>query len=221
MAFAFVQASADAVDSVGTATTVNMTVSATGAGNLVVAVIRMANTSNTCTSVSDNVGNTYALIGPSDNSTNIRLYLAYGVQVTGGATTITANFTGSSATKRCFAGEFSGGASTNATVFDASATANGTSTTPAVGAITTAASGELIIGAANTNGSPGWTAGSGFTQFGSTSGGLRAEYKLSGGASETCPWTLGSSVAWAAIGAAFIPSGGGGPTVNAGFFRFM
>jgi len=220
MAFAFVQASADAVDSVGTATTVNMTVSATGAGNLVVAVIRMASTSNTCTSVTDNVGNTYALVGPSDNSTNIRLYLAYGVQTTGGATTITANFTGSSATKRCFAGEFSGGESTNAAVFDASATANGTSTTPAVASITTAASGELIIGAANTNGSPGWTAGSGFTQFGSTSGGLRGEYKLSGGASETCPWTLGSSVAWAAIGAAFKPSGGGA-SVNSGFFRFM
>lgn len=215
MAFALVQGPVGANDTVGTATTVTITIS-TGAGNLVVVHVRVTGTGNTCTGVSDSAGNAYALIGPVDNTN--RLYLAYGVQVTG-ATTVTASFTGANATKQLIASEYSGGAATNAAIFDASGTGTGTSTTPAVSTITTAASGELIVSVAHAPTAPSsWAAGSGFTIIGAGARD-RVEYKPSGGASETCPWTLGSSVAWAAIGAAFKPASAATP--NAGFFRFM
>ena len=227
MAFAAVQASAEATGTTGNLT-VAITVTSTGAGNLVVVMVRLSNTTDTCSGVSDSAGNTYALLGPFDSGSNPRVYMAYGVQTTGGATTVTASTPGGTATKRCFAVEFSGGASTNAAVFDVSTKGSGTTETSlSVSTLTPAATGELIVAFVSTQSSAtgkSWTAGSGYTLYGGGSGSqtVRGEYNLSSGSSETAPITLNAAgTNWVEIAAAFKPSGGGGPTVNAGFFRFM
>jgi hypothetical protein len=217
-AFAAVQASAEATGTTSNLT-VPITVVSTGSGNLVVAMVRLSNTTDTCSGVSDNVGNTYALLGPFDSGSNPRVYMAYGVQTTGGATTVTAATPGGTASKRCFAVEFSGNASSNAAAFDTYTTGSGTTETSlSVSTLTPAASGELIVAFVSTQSSAtgkSWTAGSGYTLYGGGSGNqtVRGEYKLSSGSSETAPITLNAAgTSWVEVAAAFIPAGAPTPT---------
>lgn len=216
MAFAAVQ---ETTGTAGTGSTVSETVASTGSGNLVVVALRLSTKTETCTSVTDNVGNSYALLAASDSSGR-RLYIAYGVQATGGATSITGNFSGSSATKRVIAVEFSGGASSNAAVFDASAASSGSGTSGSV-TLTPASSGELIVAFINTEGVQTFTAGASYTLYGgaTSSSSMKGEYLLSGTTSETAPMSWTPSAAWSEIAVAFKPSGGA--SVNSGFFRFM
>lgn len=216
MAFAFVQGPAPVA---GTGTTVAITVSATVAGNLVTVRIRSA-TTEVATSVTDNVGNTYVLSSAVDMST-FRTYMAYGVQVTGGATTITVTWAASGVSKSVAADEWSGGAASNAAIFDTSASATGTGTAIAV-TLSPAASGELIVGAINRGtGTGNITAGTDYTIPAADVGRLVCrQYRLSGTTSETAPATIYTSLAWCEIAMAFKPASGGAP-VNSGFFRFM
>lgn len=208
----------------GSGGTLTNTVTATTAGNILcVAVVVTGNGSSieTCSSVTDDKGNTYALIGPVVVTLQSNTYLAYGVQVTGGATTITAHFSGSSFAKRMHADEYNssvGALVSNAAAFDVSTTGTGTSTTPAVSTLTPAATGELIVAVLRPQTSSTQTAGTGYTKYGGVvNGSLNTEYKLSGAATETAPWTLASSAAWAEIAAAFKEPTAGGVLVPAGF----
>lgn len=204
-AFAAVQ-SATQVSS--TSTGVSVTLSATTAGNIVIGFGKTSSTSETLNSVTDNAGNTYAIVGPVDQGSTVRLYLFYGVQVTGGATSVTLNWSGTT-THRCGADEFSGAAATNAAAFDVSATGHASSAAPATGTLTPAATGELIYAACAGDGARTWTAGSGFALYSGTGSiAARSEYNLSGGSTETAPFSVSSSFNWSEISAAFkAPSG--------------
>lgn len=197
----------------GTGSTVSVTVSATGAATIIVASVRVDG-AETCSGVSDGNGNTYVLLGPvTEPSGNSKLYLAYGVQVTGGVTTVTASFSGSSGTKRVNVDEYSGAGSTNALAYDTHQTGTGTGTALATSTLTPSATGELIVAFGLSRNAVTWTAGSGYTIYsGSGTIGIRSEYKLSGAASETAPITISSSQTWAEIAIAFNADSGPTPT---------
>jgi hypothetical protein len=187
----------------GNTTTANLTLTSTTAGNLVVVYGRCLS-SETLNSVTDSAGNTYAIIGPITNST--RFYMAYGVQTTGGTTTVTLTFS-AAGSKRTGADEYhssNGSLASNAAAFDATTSGTGTGTAAATSTLTPAATGELIIGATAVGVAATMTAGTGFTAYsGGGSTAVTSEYKLSGAATETAPMTISTSAAWVDIAAAF------------------
>ena len=198
MAFAQVQTVAFTS---GTSNSLATTITAAGAGNLLVIGMGILGATETLDSVSDDKGNTYVVqaVVAGGGSNEVKLYQAYGVQVTGGATVITSHWSGSTATKRGFVDEYSGGASTNGAVFDASTTGTGTKadvSSPGsayvLSTLTPAATGELIVACYSQDSAAVFTAASGYTMYGDVSaanGVVRSAYKLSGGASETAPST--------------------------------
>lgn len=204
MAISAVQTSAQVA---ATGASAALTLVATGAGNLVVVHINTT-TAQTVTGVTDNASNTYAVSAALDNGAD-RAYQAYGVQVAGGATTVTVTFS-ASVVHRCGADEYSGAAASNVAAFDASTTGTGTGTAVSVSTLTPAETGELIVVTGCTplgDAAATWTAGTGYTLYnGSGAISLRSQYKLSGDATETAPWTLSSSLAWRAIATAFKPA---------------
>lgn len=192
----------------GTASTTVVTLGAAAtAGNLLVVAAAVNSSTVTCTGITDSAGNTWAVIGPETNGTS-RVYLGYAVQVTGGATTVTVSWSDSAATKRAGVDEYSGGASTNAAIFDVSTTGQGTGTALAVSTLTPASTGTLIVAVAASS-TRTYTAGSGYTLYsgGAGSGTLKSQYNLSSAATETAPFTLSSSSAWEEIAASFLPAG--------------
>lgn len=218
MAFALVRAST--IYS-GTGT-LNLNLVGAVQGNLVTCIAWISSQSETLTGASDDKGNSYGTIGPIDSSSDIRGYVIYGVQTTGGAATLTLTFSGG-ATHRARCDEFSGGAADNTAIFDAYSTftAAGNVTSGATGTLTTAATGELIWAGLGFSIGRRLTAGSGFTGYDVTgSQPVNSQYKLSGGASETAPFTLSNSTHAVEIAVAFKPASGGA-AVNAGFFLLM
>lgn len=177
-------------------------------GNLVVVSIKTF-PARTISSVVDSAGNTYALAGTRTSSGGVKSDQYYGVQVVGGATTVTASVSGGATAIRATIDEFSGGKQTNAQVFDRAATNVGTGTSGSV-TIAPISAGELVSAmiapdSTTTSITPGtnYTAG---TLFGTQS----TFYRLSGTISETAPITWTNSVAWAEIASAYIPLGGDG-----------
>lgn len=185
----------------GTGNSVAVTLSATVKGNLVVVHIRLDSTAETCTSVTDDKSNTYTLSSAVDNT--IRVYQAYGVQVTGGTTTVTANFSASTITKRVGADEYGLGveASVNSQVTDVLKSNTGTGTFIQTGIFTPSLSGELCV---MTVGSPSQNHTCSYTAyFGADPCLLKSAYNLSGTQSEN-PNDIGSfGGSWAAIGQSF------------------
>lgn len=198
--FAAVQTATQVVAST---TTVSVTLSPTKVNNLVVAYAGTDNT-QTCDSVSDDKGNTYSTVITVLNGVN-RVCAAYGVQTVGGATTISFNFTGVAA-KRVGADEYSGGETSNATIFDTYTTGTGSSTSLSVSTLTTSGSGNLIFAVCRASGSVTHTAGSGYTSFGGVNPtSTKTQYKLSSGATETAPETISMTGAWTEIALSFKP----------------
>ena len=140
MAFAAVQST---TMTVSTASSVPTTVSATGSLNLVIVHVKVAG-GETLSSVTDDKSNTYAIVGPKIWNTTDRVYQAYGVQTTGGATTVTCTFSASTTGKRVVITEFSGNATTNATAYDKDSNGSGTGTAASVTSFTPTNNGELI-----------------------------------------------------------------------------
>lgn len=109
MGFAFIQAA-----SIGTAgasaTSIAVTVSAVGAGNLLEGVVTFGSgTSSLLTSITDNIGNTYTIKRRVVDSTNGQTAATfYGYNLTGGPTTITANFSSAINYRGISVQEFSG-----------------------------------------------------------------------------------------------------------------
>lgn len=201
MAFATVQSP---TQTTGTGSSVVLTVSSTVVNNLVVVHIKM-NTSETCSSVTDDKSNTYVLSSAVDNGA-LRLYQAYGVQTTGGTTAITCNFSSNAVTKRIGADEYSGNDTTNGATFDVTQTANGgNAQSMAVASFNPAAMGELIVATMAINTVANWTAGSGYTLYSGTGSiSTRSQYRLSGASSETAPSTWDAdSNNWCEIVSAF------------------
>lgn len=177
--------------------------SALTVNNLVVVGIKFTDPTMTLVSVTDSAGNTYTTTNDLPNTQGASHYLAYGVQVVGGATTVTvtANKAGN---HRVTLGEYSGGKRTNATIFDVGSSGNGASgTAHTVTTFTPAAAGELIVAHdGNQSGAGTYTAGTNYTLGGNT-GVVGQEYDLAGTTSETCPFTYSTSSGWGEIAAAF------------------
>jgi len=199
-----------------------ITVSSTTQNNLVVVTIAIFGTTRTLSSVTDNAGNTYELGSAVDNTN--RLYQAYGVQTTGGATSITVTISGSATTLACIADEYSGFAAgnTNTTVNDGRQTGTGTGTSLSVSTLTPTATGRLIVasGIRMADGNT-FTAGTDYTEYGNSTGVYAAsEYRLSSASTETAPFTISSSGTWCEIANAF-KDDPAAPTNTGGFFNFF
>lgn len=201
MAFAIVQASALNTSS---GTSGNITLSSSAQNNLVVVHIRIASTVETVTSITDNVGNTY-VIGTGLIGGTTTQYQGYGVQVVGAATTITVNFS-SSVSFRIGADEYSGGAITNATVIDQSATATGTGTSMSL-SLSPSTGGKLIVATVQTAAIGTFSAGTNYTLSlnSGTAQTLVSMYRLSGSTSETAPATNTQSGAWSEMARSYNP----------------
>lgn len=180
--------------------TVSVTITSSTANNLIVVGIRTT-TAVTVSSVTDNASNTYAVSSNVDIGGN-RIYQAYGIQTTGGATSVTVTVSANASTS-AIVNEYSGFSSgnTNATAYDGVATGTGTGTSLSTSTLTPTASGALIVCTMRANGGS-LAAGSGYTAYGIIGTITGMQYKLSSGASETCPATA-SSGDWGIIGMAF------------------
>lgn len=172
--------------------------SPTTIGTLVIVHIVLSTTARTVTSVEDDGGNTYIIGTAIDNT--CRVYQAYGIQ-DNSANCVIVGLSGLT-NFRVGIDEYSGLAATNAAVYDQRSTGTGTGTAMAASTLTPSCTGILIVATGGTGGGTStWTEGSGFTNFcgaGATTT-IQSEYKLSGAATETAPWTLGTSRAWAEI----------------------
>lgn len=196
---------------------VAVTMTSTGINNLVIIGIYLNNNiTTTVTSVTDDKGNTYVVSAALDNSSGFlpyRVYQAYGVQVTGGVTTVTVNLSNSLVNNiLVIADEYSGGKTTNATVFNSSTTGQGTGTSLSVSTLTATTGGLIVAFICRDPTSSGTlAAGTGYTIYGynpsegSGASRSRTQYKLSGAATETAPANLDASGSWSEIATAFIP----------------
>lgn len=214
MAFAVEQTTSDVT---GTTSAINIPVSATKQYSVVCVYIAVG-TTETATGVTDNAGNTYVLKPLVSVSGTVFCYLAYGVQVTAGATQITVSFSGSSASKRVFCDEYSGVAHSNAEAEDVYATATGSGTAIST-VLTPSSSGKLVVVfIRSTYSSNVFTAGAGYTLYGGVNpSSQRSMYRLASTTSETCPATTTISAAWAEFAIAFNPAPAaptGGSLVN-------
>lgn len=216
---AFLQVNTTATPSNFTGTSGNITIASTTAGNLVVVHIDLQDYTRAVNSVTDNKGNTYASAGSQVASgNNDKYYVFYGVQVTGGATTITVNLNFSSGVN-VVVDEYSGGASTNATVFDVNATGTTASGTGLYTInLAPSATGKLIVAfLANNSGVNISSAASGYTLYSNASGyGLSSEYKLSGTTSELPGATWVSTTVRTIIATSF--NAAAAANTNGGFF---
>lgn len=205
MAFAFVQTAGNAMLTNSTTNVVTPTVPLT-AGNLVVLNIRLP-IGTTVTSVTDNasVPNTYLVAAGPLSYTGIA-YQIYGVQITGGATTVTTTIS-SSTTSRVVLDEFSGGASTNATVFDKSSTGTSGGASQLSASVTSfspIAAGELIsAGIFLTTAVTAITAGTGYVIANNVQTTIGTEYRLSSTTTETAPISWTTSSIWGEIAGAY------------------
>ena len=187
----------------GTNTTQNLTVSSTILNNIVIGGLNTDDISQTLTSITDDKGNTYVVDTATTHNSRF-LYMFYGVQVTGGVTTITANKSGSVFSRMTII-EFSGNGTTNASTFDTEKTGTGAGTDLSVSTLTPAASGELIVSFGLLNNFLTWTAGAGYTlENQANPEQLKGQYKLSGTTSETAPMKVVSdSFGWGEHAKAF------------------
>lgn len=202
MGFVAEQTSAHAT---GTGNSIAITLNAVKKYSLVVVHIAVNNT-ETCTGVTDDKGNTYVLSDVVENGT-LRVYQAYGVNIVEGTTQVSVAFSGTTASKRCGADEYSGGEISNAAIYDTRTTGTGSGTSLAVSTLTPASTGELIVATLRCSStSANHTSGTNYTIYnGVNPTTTRSQYRLSSGASETAPSTIDVSVDWGEIATAFKP----------------
>lgn len=204
MAFLFVQTKQNATG--GASSLVITLTSAATVGNLLVINMKFGGVSVSTPTVTDNSGtpNTYALaVGPIDEpiASDFRCFQFYGVQVTGGATTVTISWTGTFAA-RIVVDEFSGGATTNATVFDQATSGNGSGTSASVPSFSPTTTGELISAGVAFNGATSITAGTDYT-LATNQTNQSSEYRLSSAASETAPMSWTGTLRWVETAGAY------------------
>lgn len=199
MAFAFLQSRTVSATSPG----VLSGITATGVGNLVVVSIRLNSGTATVSSVVDDVGNTYVAATALLTGGSIRHQQWYGVQLIGGATSITVTLS-SVVGVRIIAEEFSGGPSSNTGAIRTSSTGIISTSVPTFSPTV----GDLVVASyvTSNNVSP-WAVGSGYSP-GTISQTVNAtEYKLSATTSETAPISnAGSGGSSTGLAVAYIPA---------------
>ncbi len=130
------------------------------AGNFIAVVIR-AGKSGQAFSVSDSRGNVYKQAIQFNMTVDAEtLGIFYAESIAGGANTVTVSDT-ILGTMRFAILEYSGVAASNS--LDVTFAAQGTSASPSSGSVTTASSGDLLLGAIVTSDSANFTAGNGYT----------------------------------------------------------
>lgn len=201
----------------GNGSSLAITVAPTIQFNLVTVPIAILNSNDTCTSVSDDKGNSYVLVGPADSGGE-HTYMAYGVQSAGGTTAITVHFSGATDTKNTQADEWSGASKSNITVLDQFSTGGSSGTSLSVSTFNPTAAGKLIVAAACTGGNTTFTAGTGYTFYGTNGARFGLEYRLVGTTSESAPMTSSANIFWAEIALAFNPYV---PTTQGEFFNLL
>ena len=198
--------------------------SAVTAGNTI--IVAISHYSNAIPYVTDSSGNCYVLDARLYNAsvmTNFGVAILRAVNVAGGTPTITVRNVASTAYTQFWAASAIETSPVNLSVQGTGN--NATSATATAGALTTLAANSLVIGLAGTDSAGALTIStSGFTQFGTASGGTTetfdAEYQVYSSIQTglNVTWTL-SSVAWRALSCAYVaaPSSGGGvPLIGQG-----
>jgi len=199
----------------GGSTTFNVTVTSTGVNNLVVVTVSTS-TSQTISSVTDNQSNTYTLSSPVIVS-SLHFYQAYGIQTTGGVTTVTITKSSTSGC-RIVVNEFSGTATSS--VYDNQSTGTGTGTSCAVSSFSPGAAGKLVVASVvKASSAEALTAGTSYTTYGTSNNITSAMYRLSSSTSETAPGSWTTSAAWGEIATSFNLAAA--PTNTGGFFNFF
>jgi hypothetical protein len=134
---------------------------ATQAGNLIVVAGQYGVNAGVTLSITDDKGQSYT-IAKTNSNTNQTVFIAYFANTVAGVKQITLTYAGANANYNdAWAGEFNNVATSSPV--DSSNAASGSSTTPAAGSLTFAASGDLIVQVAeqdSTGAVTGWTAGS-------------------------------------------------------------
>lgn len=188
MAFTHVQAKGRLLQTSQSSMTLTFDAALT-VGNLAVIGVDFSDVSRTLSSVTDDKGNTYTILGPS-TGTNARVYQAYSVITISGATIVTMTLSGTSFQTVLVGDEFSGNAASGVAGLTANRTGGGGSTStsvisfsPTVGSLIVATIG-LGDTAASTN-----TAGANYTIGADPGTGAFSEYRLSSGGTETAPST--------------------------------
>jgi chitodextrinase len=187
----------------------------TTSGNWIAVVIR-AGQAGQAFSVTDTRGNTYrqaVQLNETTDGTTLAIY--YAENISGGATTVTVADSISGGTLRFAVLEYAGLALTNS--LDATATGQGTSTTPATASATLASAGDLVIGAVSAANPQTFTAGGGWTDeervpaAPNTKLAVEDQVKSTAG-SVSATGTLSSSDSWGAIVAGFRAAGSAADT---------
>lgn len=193
-----------------TGTSLAITITASGAGNLIVVSVILGATRN-ITSVTDSAGNTYAEAYAS-GAPGLR-FQWYGVQTTGGSTTVTVNIDGAATGITAHVHEVDGTSFNQATVFDQTSSGSGSGTSGSVSSFTPDANGQLVEACIQFDSdvsSP--VAGTNYT-LGTSSGTVSNQeyYRLLSSGSETAPITWTTSVGWNAFAGTYTeaePAGG-------------
>jgi hypothetical protein len=182
--------------------------SATKAGNMIIAFVRMSTTSQTVT-VTDTSGNTYIdAVSQAQTADGSQVHIFYASKIKGGSDSLTATFSGINNHPFLAIYEYSG-----ITALDSTAHAQGSSASPASGNTAPASSAnELVFGGLDLPSSSGVSvrAGPGFTlefqdtnQFGSRAATEDSITNLPGPFNAT--FGLSGSANWASIVASFKP----------------
>jgi len=194
-------------------------VSANTAGNWIAVCIRAGTSSSQGFTVTDSNSNTYrqaTQIGFAAAGAGVTLAIYYAENIKGGANTITVSDTVSGPLRFAIL-EYSGVATANS--LDVTAVAQGTSTSPNSGNMSTTASGDLLLGAIVTTNAAVFTAGSGYTIEESVPAEPNTklitedQVQAAAGAASASA-SLAASDNWGAALAAFKAASGGGGTAS-------
>jgi hypothetical protein len=181
-------------------TTLATTVVSTALNDVVIVNIIFTSATPNAVTVTDNAStpNTYAqatTIGTTSTGSNAIMYQFYGVQTTAAATSVTVNWT-TSANILVRIDEFSGGQTTNTSIFDTSKTVvqGSASTSLAMASYSPSEAHELVVACYSFATATTQIAGTGYTLPGGGSAASSAvERRLANNATETSPMTLGAS----------------------------
>ena len=193
----------------GTVSSCNLSFSSNNAaGNLVVLALRVGAASPTV-SVSDSFSNIYNLAASQVQTTDGHtVYIYYAMGIAAGANTIAVSL-GSAFTIRMAIHEYSGVAPSAA--LDVTLGAQGSSTTPSSGNVTTTQASELVFGVGSSANPDTWTGGSGFTLRQTAGNKLATEDKvLSSTQTLAAAFSLSGTDNWAALIATFKAASAGG-----------
>ena len=210
----FVQVNAATPQSATSSVTVSFKV-AQAAGNLNVVVVGWNDTTATIQSVTDNLGNQYALAAGPVKGTGLTQSIYYAKNILGGSNSVIVTFSKTASFPDVRVLEYSGADSANP--LDVVASASGNSASANSGSATTTAANELIFGA-DTVATGNLTAGTNFTLriLTSPDSDLAEDRAVTTAGTYSATATLSSSGPWVMQMVALKASGAGGspPTIT-------